>query len=358
MLFHILCGVIIVVLIIIVIYQINSSFSVPKCSYNKRETNYNEQRHMKCMKTSGYGEDQGSDANNTLDLQSEWNAELERQKSIGNLQSDVNFTSDSVLQPNVTFSNEIYTNNDNSIVIPTYRVSSSETPHYSKWVDQSESSTGTGGSDSDDHNREHPGQYEHDKKVLDKSGGENLDFDEKHNKDTITAADIENYITTYEKLKQGTIGDSVGATAVENVDTMVDFNNKTETDPTAYNDNIQYNLLASPDENNFETITAKDMYNKSEFPVLLDKSFHTSDKVVYLDDNSQIVAHTANISINEKENIDPANTDGTVYYPFQDDRNSENLLSMIRESINNRANDTSPTFLENSMLDQTEFFIK
>jgi len=192
-------------------------------------------------------------------------------------------------------------------------------------------------------------------KLLYKSGsGPDVVIDNS-SQNTITQDDIDNYVSSYELIKDTPLLNDITDDKIENTNVKSEFNDK---DPTNSSDNIQYNLFATPDENKFEIVTSKNLYDQSEFPLIVDNSYKTTDKIYHIDENSNVITSYSK-SINETQGIDPSMTDGYVYFPSQDNLNNQNLINIQKEILDNRVNNTSPIFLENSILNEdTNFFIK
>jgi hypothetical protein len=167
----------------------------------------------------------------------------------------------------------------------------------------------------------------------------------------LTDEDIDNYSITYTPV--GDIGVTKVIDPGEQYDKSSSFNDPNN---SPQNDNVQYNLYASPDENSYETITSKQLYNESEYPAVVDRAYQTEDFTYYLDDNSNIL-NIPRDSINKSEKIDPALTDGIIYYPSNDDVNNQNLLNIMKETLDDRASNTSPVYLQNNVLDTAVFSV-
>lgn len=166
----------------------------------------------------------------------------------------------------------------------------------------------------------------------------------------ITQDDIVNYVTEYDKIT-----DQGVTTEIDPADTYSITNNFNDPTNDQNVDNVQYNLFANPDENNYEVLTSKQLYEKSESPSIVDLPFQFQEVTYYLDDDSSTTYATPRDSINSSENIDPSLTDGVVYFPDNNDINNQNLFDIMRETINDRASNTQSVFLENSMLDDSVF---
>jgi hypothetical protein len=190
--------------------------------------------------------------------------------------------------------------------------------------------------------------------LLSKSGnGQDIVLN-KSSQDLITKDDIDNYVSSYDNVNDSPV--------LNNVSDDINYNTlKSEfndLDPTKSSDNIQYNLFATPDENKFEVVTSKNLYDKSEYPLIIDNSYKKYDEIYNIDDNSNNITGYSK-SINETQGIDPSMTDGYVYFPSQDDLNNQNLINIQKEIIDNRANNTSSIFLDNNLLnEESDFFIR
>lgn len=169
----------------------------------------------------------------------------------------------------------------------------------------------------------------------------------------ITQDDIANYVTEYENITDQSVTSAIDPAS--GYDASSDFNDPKNSIQTS--DNVQYNLFANPDENNFEVITSKQLYDKSEYPAIVDDQFQNHDVTYYMDDSTNVTYATPRDSINNSENIDPSLTDGIVYFPENNDINNQNLFDLIRETINDRATNTQSVFLENSVMDDSVFTI-
>jgi hypothetical protein len=190
-------------------------------------------------------------------------------------------------------------------------------------------------------------------KLLSKSGSGPDAMVENSSQNTITQDDIDNYVSSYELIKDSPLLNDITDDEIDN--SKSEFN---DIDPTKASDNIQYNLFATPDENKFEIVTSKNLYDQSEFPLIVDNAYKTSDEIYHIDENSNMITSYSK-SINETQGIDPSMTDGYVYFPSQDNLNNQNLINIQKEIIDNRVNNTSPVFLENNILNEdTDFFIK
>lgn len=169
----------------------------------------------------------------------------------------------------------------------------------------------------------------------------------------ITQDDLSNYATSYDPITDQGVTSIIDPSY--SYDISADLNDPRNNDQIP--DNIQYNLFANPDENNYEVITSKQLYDKSEYPSVVDDQFQMKDVTYYLDDTNSTTYAIPRDSINNSENIDPSLTDGVIYFPDNTDVNNENLFSLIRDSINDRVNNSSSTFLDNSIMDDAVFTI-
>lgn len=171
--------------------------------------------------------------------------------------------------------------------------------------------------------------------------------------DVITQDDITNYVTEYDRITDdGVIGTIDPA---DTYDISSDFNDPNNTIITG--DDTPYNLYANPDDNNYEVITSKQLYEQSEYPSIIDQPFQSQEVTYSLDDISNNTYAIPRDSINNSENIDPSLTDGVVYYPDNTDVNNQNLFDLIRTSIDDRINTTQSVYLENSVMDDSVFSI-
>lgn len=192
-------------------------------------------------------------------------------------------------------------------------------------------------------------------KILNKTGSGPLDTlvtDASNN--VITQDDITNYVSDFTKIRDESVIQQVDTAEAYNLSN--DFSDPNNADPVYAGDNVQYNLYANPDENNYEVITSKQLYDKSEYPMLYDEAFQSKDVTLNVDDNQNVVPVTRD-SINNTDNIDPAYTDGYVYYQQNDDVNQQNLYSLIQSSINDRIASTQSVYLDNNVLDDSVFNI-
>lgn len=169
----------------------------------------------------------------------------------------------------------------------------------------------------------------------------------------ITDDDLQNYAAKYEPITDQGVTSIIDP--AYSYDLSADLNDPRNNDQIS--DNVQYNLFANPDENNYEVITSKQLYDKSEYPAIVDDQFQSKDVTYNLDDNNVTTYAVPRDSINNSENIDPSLTDGVVYFPDNNDINNQNLFDLIRDSINDRINNTSSTFLDNSIMNDTVFNI-
>lgn len=170
----------------------------------------------------------------------------------------------------------------------------------------------------------------------------------------ITDDDLNNYITEYEKIRDQSVVEQIDPQ--DKYDQSAEFNDPNNADPVASSDNVQYNLYANPDENNYEVITSKQLYEQSEYPIIYDKYYQNKDVNLYIDDNQSILPVTRD-SINSTNNIDPAYTDGNIYYPSNDDINTNNLYNLIQSSIDDRIANTQSVYLDNNVLDDSVFTV-
>lgn len=190
------------------------------------------------------------------------------------------------------------------------------------------------------------------KSILKKTGtGLNDSSIQQSSVNTITNDDLDNYVSSYDKIRDQSVIEDIDPSA--EYDISSDLNS---TDPSLYLDNTQYGLYISPDDSNYEIVTSKQLYEQSDFPILYDQQYQAKDVTLYIDDNQNILPVSRD-SINSTDNIDPAYTDGNVYYPANDDINTDNLYSLIKSSINDRIESTQSVYLENNMLDDSVFNI-
>lgn len=171
--------------------------------------------------------------------------------------------------------------------------------------------------------------------------------------DAITQDDIQNYVTDNPPITDDGVTSIIDPADVYDISS--DFNDPNNADPS--NDNTPYNLYANPDNNNYEVITSKQLYDQSEYPDILDEPYQTQEVTYSLDDLTNNTYATPRDSINNSENIDPSLTDGVVYYPDNTDVNNQNLFDLIRTSIDDRVNTTQSVYLENSVMDDSVFTV-
>jgi hypothetical protein len=192
-------------------------------------------------------------------------------------------------------------------------------------------------------------------KLLSKSGSGPDAVIDNSSQNTITQDDIDNYVSSYELIKDTPLLNDITDDDIEHAKSKSEFN---DVDPAKSSDNIQYNLFGGGGGGKFEIVTSKNLYDQSEFPLIVDNSYKTADEIYHIDENSNVITSYSK-SINETQGIDPSMTDGYVYFPSQDNLNNQNLINIQKEILDNRVNNTSPLFLENSILNEdTDFFIK
>lgn len=135
----------------------------------------------------------------------------------------------------------------------------------------------------------------------------------------------------------------------------ITFSDKSSVDPVTYEGNVAYSLFQYPDSNKYEVITSRDFYDMVDYPLIKDESYASPESFAF---SEMELPPKVQVSINSSQNIDPAMTDGVVYYPATDDINNQNLLSMMKGVLEDREKDTSSVFLENNVLDSADFFIR
>jgi len=145
------------------------------------------------------------------------------------------------------------------------------------------------------------------------------------------------------------------------VDTIVDpsstFTNSVDNNNSNITDsNTQYNLYNIPDESNIEIVTARDIYNNTYDPSIVDDGFYHKDQIYNIIDSYDLITNKIVKSINDDKNISPINTDGIVYYPLDEARNTENLMNIAKEGLYNSQN-ISGLYMDNSVLADSEFTV-